>query len=191
MASLSQLFVRFLESESTPGRPPRSPSSPPTTPSGYIDPRTDPDRPSLATAALSRTTVTPSTQQKPTSHSLPTLPTMTGQEKAPTLKGGTPELNFSPIPKLETYSRTKPKEPAPSSHSHHPWGETSHPLQTSSLGSVTDGHHARGYPVLTAASQNRNPSSPFILEQDAAVPSQDRATSHSFQSSLLRSVLSE
>ena len=53
--SLSRLFVNFLETESTPvakPRPPILPTSSTTTPPGYIDPRTDPDRPSLATAPL-------------------------------------------------------------------------------------------------------------------------------------------
>lgn len=53
-ASLSRLFVNFLESESTPvakPHPPILPTSSAATPSGYIDPR-NPDRPSLATAPL-------------------------------------------------------------------------------------------------------------------------------------------
>ena len=49
-SSLSQLFVKFLESESsrtTHSTPPSTPTIP-----GYINPHTDPDRPSLATAPL-------------------------------------------------------------------------------------------------------------------------------------------
>lgn len=48
---LSKLFVNFLENESSPR------VAPPTTATplpGYVDSRTDPDRPSLATAALTR-----------------------------------------------------------------------------------------------------------------------------------------
>ncbi|KAL5463237.1 hypothetical protein EMCRGX_G032117 [Ephydatia muelleri] len=46
-SSLSQLFVNFLESESS-----RQKGLAPTVPSpGYVDPKTDPDRPSRATAA--------------------------------------------------------------------------------------------------------------------------------------------
>lgn len=43
--SLSQSFIKFLESESA------APSPHPAV-SGYIDPHTDPDKPSLATASL-------------------------------------------------------------------------------------------------------------------------------------------
>lgn len=50
--SLSQVFVKFLESESVPKLKPHPLQSPTT--SGYIDPKKDPDRPSLATAAILR-----------------------------------------------------------------------------------------------------------------------------------------
>ena len=86
--SLSRLFVNFLESESTPttkAHPPILPTSSAATPPGYIDPRTDPDRPSLATAPL----------LKP--HPLHTMPSHT----PPGGGGGprpTPDQKPSPIP---------------------------------------------------------------------------------------------
>ena len=86
--SLSRLFVSFLESESTPVAKPHPPILPTTstaTPPGYIDPRTDPDRPSLATAPL----------LKP--HPLPTPLSATGIFK-PVPEKPSP----IPIPKLDT-----------------------------------------------------------------------------------------
>ena len=86
--SLSRLFVSFLESESTPVAKPHPPILPTTstaTPPGYIDPRTDPDRPSLATAPL----------LKP--HPLPTPLSATGIFK-PVPEKPSP----TPIPKLDT-----------------------------------------------------------------------------------------
>ena len=93
--SLSQLFVSFLESESTPHTQPHPPILPtaattvPTpTPPGYINPRTDPDRPSLATAPLLK----PHPVYTP-SHSV----SVTGGPRS------APEKPSSiPIPKLDT-----------------------------------------------------------------------------------------
>lgn len=91
--SLSRLFVDFLESESIPvgsPHPPILPTPSTATPPGYIDPRTDPDRPSLATVPLLKphslhTTPShtpsgssgpkPIPDQKPSSVPIPTLAT--------------------------------------------------------------------------------------------------------------------
>lgn len=49
-ASLSQLFIKFLESESTSRSSKAATSSQVLT--GYVDPLTDPDKPTLSTASL-------------------------------------------------------------------------------------------------------------------------------------------
>ena len=82
--------MSFLESESTPvskPHPPILPTSATAKPPGYIDPRTDPDRPSLATVPLLK--------PHPPSHSS----SVSGVTKPVPDKPG-----HIPIPKLETTS---------------------------------------------------------------------------------------
>ena len=69
--------------------PPPSPSSSkstPSVPSGYIDPKTDPDRPSLATAVLLGRTPTLPPHQTPSTHPKPppSVPTFPGLQESAT-----------------------------------------------------------------------------------------------------------
>ena len=65
------MFIKFLESESIKQN---SPATAVTTATSYIDPRTDPDKPLLATAAM--VTASPSVSVP---HRVPSLPTFAAQ----------------------------------------------------------------------------------------------------------------
>ena len=161
--SLSRLFVNFLESESTPvakPHPPILPTSSTATPPGYIDPRTDPDRPSLATAPL----------LKP--HPLHTTPSHTpsGGDGSGVPKS-IPDQKPSPIPipKLTTSHSIDSRQVAK--------GHESQPLEQS-----TKQQNASSSLFLFTPAQ---PNS-----ADSAGSAETNQVSRSSQSSILRNVLS-
>ena len=140
-SSLSRLFVSFLESESTPvakPHPPILPTSSTATPPGYIDPRTDPDRPSLATAPLLK----PHPLPTPT-HSL----SVTGISK-PVPEKPSP----IPIPKLDTSLSTSRQV----TRAHEPRLPEQNKQNTSSLFLFTP---ARPSSAESAGSSEANPTS--------------------------------
>ena len=210
-ASLSQLFIKFLEAESTPPQTPASPTIPSSV-VGYVDPRTDPDRPSLATAAIvgrpppRHSHPHPSTASSgqgdnhlPLHTSLPTFQTPQ--------KSVTPEVLSSSIVNLK---------PPPISRPHS--GPTHAPVTITGTGTVSpvpkhvnddqpSDHIHRHHPAL--ASRTDLTPMPYSASPSTSYPSatSNRRTdssnlfmfspihqgerTHSFQSSLLKNVLSD
>ena len=161
--SLSRLFVNFLESESTPvakPHPPILPTSTTATPPGYIDPRTDPDRPSLATAPL----------LKP--HPLHTMPSHTpsGGDSSGVPKS-IPDQKPSPIPIpiLTTGHSVDPRQVAK--------GHELRPLEQS----TKQQNSPSSLFLFTPARPN---------SVDSAGSTDTKQVSRSSQSSILRNVLS-
>lgn len=198
---MSQLFVKFLEMESSPtAKAPSSPRTPTTASSSYIDPKTDPDRPSLATAAIA-TPVPPalpphktfsSAQHRPESNPLlPTFPTpkQAREVTAPTTASYSPQVARS-----GSWQSRQPPQPATPIVNSAPLSEIEHldhtftltskltvvpPPTTSTLSD--DPSHLKGATGLFTFSPTSSTSGP--------VPREDKSRSESFQSSILKSVL--
>ena len=176
---------------------------------GYVDPRTDPDRPSLATAAIiGRPPPLPSHPNVSLSGSgklshLPSLPSFPTAQTPKSLGLSTSELLHNPKPAVQSSPIVNPTppelnlhpEPTHMSAAATETGHRSHPVSTTGNSaqlshSMTDTFMTHPSPSAphTDATNNRKTDSSSLF---AFSPIRQANRTQSFQSSLLRSVLSD
>lgn len=178
---------------------------------GYVDPRTDPDRPSLATAAIiGRPTPLPSHPSISLSGSgkhshLPSLPSFpTAQPPLKSVGLSMSELlpHHSPNPTVQSSPIVNPTPPGSNLHPElthtsaaaTETGHRSHPVSSTGNSSaqlshsMTDTFLTHPSPSAPYATNNRKTDSSSLF---AFSPIRQANKTQSFQSSLLRSVLSD